>query len=130
MKLAAFRVMKKTLLLTSFLLLTIAATPGVRRSSAFRIGPVMPEIVSFTANPKVIAHGETVTLAWEMRGVPSVSIAWGPEYHQRGTMQRKTELPPSGTMIVRPMENTLYVLECGTLAGDVCMAASASVRVK
>ena len=122
--------MKKSLLSTLFLLLTVAAAPDVLRSSPLRIGPVMPEIVSFTVKPKVITRGETVTLAWKTRGVPSVSIAWGPEYHQRGTMQRKTELPPSGTMTVRPMENTLYVLECGTLAGDVCMAASASVRVK
>src|SRR5437868_5189042 len=105
--------MKKIHVWTLFLLLALAVTLGIRRGSALRIGPVMPEIVSFTASPKVIARGEAVTLAWKTRGVPSVSIAWGPEYHPRSTTQRKTDLPPSGSMIFRPVESTLYVLECG-----------------
>jgi hypothetical protein len=45
-------------------------------------------------------------------------------------MQWRAGLPPSGTMIVQPEENTVYVLECETASGQMCMTASATVRLK
>ncbi len=69
-------------------------------------------------------------LAWKTVGFASVAIEWGPDYRPRGAMQKRNGLPPSGMMIVRPEENTTYVLECETASDDMCMAVSASVRVK
>ena len=123
--------MKRTLLLLLLLLFGLAVTLGLIRSRAARIGSsVFREIVAFTATPRVISPGESATLAWETRGVVSVAMAWGPESNPRGNMQRRTGLPPLGTMTVQPKEDTVYVLECETDAGQVCMSASASVRVK
>jgi hypothetical protein len=74
--------MKRTLLWLLFLLLALAVTLGLVRSRAARIGSVIsPEIVSFTAIPKVISHGQSATLAWETRGVTS-------EHHPRGALQK------------------------------------------
>lgn len=89
-----------------------------------------PRIESFTATPKVIHAGDSVTLAWVARGVPSVGIAWAPERRPRDSMQRRKDLPPSGTMVVKPEVDTVYVLECESEEGVVCMSASATVRVK
>jgi hypothetical protein len=81
--------MKRTLLWLLFLLLALAVTLGLVRSRAARIGSVIsPEIVSFTAIPKVISHGQSATLAWETRGVTSVAMERGPEHHPRGALQK------------------------------------------
>jgi hypothetical protein len=123
--------MKRTLLWLLVLLFGLAVTLGLIRSRAARIGSaVFPEIVAFTATPRVISPGESATLAWETRGVVTVAMSWGPENNPRGNMQRRTGLPPVGMMIVRPGEDTVYVLECETDAGEVCMSAGATVRVK
>src|SRR5579872_6664723 len=102
--------MKRSLVLFLFVLLGLAVTSG---SPAARIGSVVvPEIVSFTATPHVINPGDTVTVSWETRGVDSVTMEWGPEYHPRGGMQMRMGLPPLGTMTDQPGMDTVYVLEC------------------
>jgi hypothetical protein len=123
--------MKRTLWLLVFLLLALAATLGVMRRRMTPVaGPISPGIVSFTATPRVISRGESATLAWTTRGLPSVAMEWGPEHGARGRMERRTGLPPNGAMTVQPGENTVYVLKCETESGQVCIEASATVRVK
>ena len=113
------------------LLLFLAVTLGVMRIRGAAVKSVtFPEIVSFTATPRVISRGQFATVAWETRGVPTVTIEWCPASHPRGSMQRRSDLPPVGTMTVRPEVDTVYVLECETEYGQTCVSASATVRVR
>jgi hypothetical protein len=91
---------------------------------------ISPEIVGFTASPQAITRGQSATLTWNTRATASVTMEWGPENRDRGSMQKKVGLPSSGTMVVQPEENTIYILECETRFGDMCMSASTTVRVK
>jgi len=45
-------------------------------------------------------------------------------------MERRTGLPPVGTLKVQPTEDTVYVIECEGGSGQTCTQASATVRVK
>jgi hypothetical protein len=122
--------MKRTFSILSFLLLVLAVTPGVMRSRAETIGPPISHgIVSFTATPRTVKPGESVTLQWETRGATSVAIEWGPERNPRGPTQKRMGLPPSGAMTLQPEEDTVYVLECDTPEGQTCMSASTRVHV-
>lgn len=91
---------------------------------------ISPEIVTFTATPAVVHPGETVTVAWQTRATAAVAVEWGPESHPRGSFERRDGLPSTGTLTFKPTEDTIYVLECDTVFGAMCMAASATVRVK
>lgn len=93
--------------------------------------PVNPAgIVSFTATPRSINAGESSRLEWMTRGVDSIAMEWGPAARPRDDMERRIGLPPVGTLIVRPEEDTVYVIECEGGSGQVCTEASATVRVK
>lgn len=120
--------MKRTLLLVSILLLVLAATLAVMRSRAAR-GGGPPAILSFAASAPEIRDGESVTITWETQGVPSVALEWGSGLRPRDTMQKQVGLPPSGSMILQPREDTIYVLECETAPAPLC-TSSVSVRVK
>src|ERR1700722_17665460 len=121
--------MKRTFSILLFLL-PVSVTPGAIRSRAEPVGPAISRgIVSFTATPRMVKPGESVTLQWETRGATSVAIEWGPEHNTRGSMQKRTGLPPSGTMTLQPEEDTVYVLECDTPEGQTCMSASTRVHV-
>jgi hypothetical protein len=123
--------MKRILFLLVFLLLAFAVTLGVVRGRAAWIGSVIPrDIVTFTATPRTIKMGDSATLLWEVSGATSVAMEWGPARHFRGSMQRRTGLPASGTMTVQPEEDTIYVLECESDFGQTCMSASVTVRVR
>jgi hypothetical protein len=122
--------MKRILLLVLFLLLVLALTLGVVRSRAARIEPPGPAgIVSFTATPRSINAGESSTLEWMTRGVDSIAMEWGPAARPRDAMERRIGLPPVGTLVVRPEEDTVYLIECEGGSGQVCTEASATVRV-
>jgi hypothetical protein len=123
--------MKRTfgLLLLLFFLLAVAL--GVMRLHGATLKSViLPEIVSFTVTPRVISRGQSATLAWDVRGAPTVAIAWCPESHPRGNVQRQSGLPAVGTLTVQPVENTVYILECETDYGQTCVSASATLQVK
>jgi hypothetical protein len=123
--------MRRILLSVMFLVLALALSVGVTRSRAARIEPVSPAgIVSFTATPRVIRPGESSTLEWMTQGVDSVAMEWGPAERPRDAMERRTGLPPVGTLTVRPEEDTVYVIECEGGSGQVCTEASATVRVR
>lgn len=123
--------MKRTTILLLFLLFALAVSLGVMRSGASPTGlGISPEIVTFTATPQVISRGQSATLTWNTRATASVSMESGPEDRDRGSMQKRVGLPSSGSLTAQPEENTIYVLECETLFGDMCMSASTTVRVK
>ena len=122
---------KRDLLLLLLLLLAFAAALGFMRTRVDQSGSgSSPEIVSFTAWPRVVGPGDTVTLTWVTRGAPSVAISWGPERRSNASAEKRAELPPSGSLQVQPKENTVYVLECETNLGRMCMSASTTVRMK
>jgi len=89
-----------------------------------------PEIVKFEVNPRVINRGQSVTLSWQTRGAGTVAIEWAPQNQPRGKMVRRAGLPASGTLVVQPPEDTVYVLECEADEGRTCMTMSATVRVR
>jgi hypothetical protein len=111
-----------------FLFFVLAMTMGVVGKTGPQGGlGISPEIASFTATPRIVVPGENVTLTWKTRGAVSVTIEWGPEDHPRGTLQQRTGLPGSGTLVMQPRENTVYVLSCETATGVMCMSASTTV---
>jgi hypothetical protein len=113
------------------LLIAFAGALGVMRSGAPATGlAISPEIVSFTATPSVISPGETVTVAWKTRSTAAVAIEFGPASHPRGSFERRDDLPSSGTLTFKPTEDTIFVLECDTVFGAMCMSASTTVRMK
>jgi hypothetical protein len=123
--------MKNTFLLLLILLLAVAAALGIMRIGAKPMGlGWSPEIVTFTATPAVVHPGELVTLAWETRGTVSVAMEWGPEKPSRDVVQLRAGLPSSGSMTVQPAADTVYELRCYTVAGPMCLPASATVRTK
>jgi hypothetical protein len=131
LQLAVPKAMKRTTILLLLLLVALAASLGVMRSGAAPTGlGISPEIVTFTATPQTIARGQSATLTWNTRSTASVTIESGPESRERGSMEKHAGLPSAGTLIVHPEENTVYVLECETVFGDMCMSASTTVRVK
>ena len=116
----------KRILLVVFVLLAAVVALGIVRD--FR--GVRPEISSFTATPRTVHAGEAVTMAWTTRGIESVAMSWGPELNPRDRLERQSGLPPMGTMTMRPMESTIYVLECESKGGEVCISGSVTVRVR
>lgn len=123
--------MKNNFLLLLILLFAVAAALGLMRSGAKPMGlGWSPEIVTFTATPAVVHPGEPVTLAWESRGTVSVNMEWGPEKPSRDVVQLRAGLPSSGTMTVQPKADTVYELRCYTVAGPMCLPASATVRTR
>jgi hypothetical protein len=117
--------MKRILLIVG-VLLVVAMTLGVIRNGSL---PALPEIVSFTATPRAVAPGGSAVLAWETRGVESVAMESGPVFGPRGNMELQKGLPPSGMMTVHPKESTVYVLECETSFGTMCMSQSVTIQV-
>jgi hypothetical protein len=123
--------MKRTMLWLLFLIFVVAVSLGFLRSHEQISGlGVYPEVVAFTATPPVVAPGDPVTLSWDTRGTTAVTLKWGPESRPDEPMQGRTGLPPAGTITLNPMENTVYVLRCETVAGVMCMSASTTVHTK
>jgi hypothetical protein len=118
--------MKRILFILAVLLIAAVAL-GIIRNERL---PAQPEIVSFTATPRTISPGGSSVLAWETRGTKSVSIESGPVWGPRGHMEMHPGLPPSGMMTVQPAESSIYVLECETTVGEMCMSQSVTVEVK
>lgn len=116
------------------LMLVLIAFPvafGAAGNRAVQVEPVAsPKIISFTATPQIIRRGESVTVAWKTQGTKSMAIEWSPALYPNFEKKRHTGLPPSGTMIDKPEETTIYVLECEDALGYVCTSASTTVMVK
>jgi hypothetical protein len=121
---------KRTFIVALFLLLAFAGSLAYVQS---RPKPWLtaetPTIMFFMASPQEISRGETVTLDWQTRQVPTLALEWGPAGKPRENMQKREGLPPTGTMTFQPQEDTIYVLECETTPAQMC-TESASVRVR
>lgn len=125
---------KRILWLLVFLFLIFAVALGVIRSRVSLSPPalpnVAPQIVSFTASPKIINAGETVILSWATTGASIIAIRSHPEFHPGSSGEGQVGLPPWGTLAVHPQESMIYVLECESARGEIAASASASVRVR
>jgi hypothetical protein len=114
-----------------FLVLAAAVALAVVKERDPYIGLLgVPDVVSFTAVPEVVAPSEPVTLSWQTRGTPSVSIDFGVEDRARGTYEHRAGLPPTGTMKMRLQHDTVFMMGCESVANLNCQPAVASVRVK
>jgi hypothetical protein len=101
-------------------MLTAVAASGVEQ----------PTIVSFTVTPHKVRPGEPITLQWEVRGVRSLSLDWAPAVDTRDHWQHRADLPPAGTLVMRPAESMVFVLTCEEGGGLTCASASVSVEMK
>ena len=74
------------------------------------VPPSLPVINSFTADPEIIAVGESSTLSWDISGATTVTI----DQEVEGV-----DLDPStGTFTVSPTTTTTYTLEASNEAGS------------
>lgn len=113
--------MKRNLLLLLLLFVAIFVAASVMRSRAKPIGiGVEPEIVSFSASPTVAKPGEPVTLAWNVRGTPSVTVERARKDRPDATEPEQTHLPGKGQLTVHPKSDTVYTLTCETADGPMC----------
>ena len=79
----------------------------------------------FEATPAEISPGEESLLEWRIRGATKVVIeeaAYGDKLHTLGIFDA------AGSVRVRPMESSTYVISCGEGASVSC--ASVTVKVK
>jgi len=92
-----------------------------------------PQVLRFTANPRVIQPGGEVLLSWNIRNVDEITLEESREdvgAANRGDYLRIIgKFPSTGTLRVSPKVTTTYVISCGDdLVG--CASASVSVIVK
>lgn len=82
----------------------------------------------FEVQPRVIAPGEAALLRWSIKGATKVMIEEASkssrELHKIGTFGG------SGSLQVRPTEDTTYVVTCEGSTTYSCASASIRVRVK
>ncbi len=83
----------------------------------------------FEVQPREIAPGETALLRWSIKGATRVRIdeMAGSQRQERalGTFENS-----SGTLEVRPVENTTYIISCEGSTTYTCASATIRVRVK
>jgi len=86
----------------------------------------------FEVQPREIAAGETAVLRWAIKGATKITIEEAPESSVgRGELRKLgTFEGSSGTLQVRPTENTTYVVSCEGSTGYSCASLSVRVRVK
>ena len=82
----------------------------------------------FEIQPRVIVPGETALLRWSIKGATKVMIEEAAkssrELHKIGTFGG------SGSLLVRPTEDTTYVITCEGSTTYSCASVSIRVRVK
>lgn len=83
------------------------------------------EAFFFEADPAVIEPGAASVLRWKAPGAATVLIE---ESSGGGQLRPLGEFGASGTVLVRPAEDSMYVISCRGAASVSC--ASAVVRVK
>jgi hypothetical protein len=78
--------------------------------------------------PRVITAGETAVLRWSIKGATKVMVE---EVSKSGRELRKIgTYGGSGSLQVRPNENTTYVVSCEGSTAFSCASVSVRVRVK
>jgi hypothetical protein len=82
----------------------------------------------FDVQPRMIAPGEAATLRWSIKGATKVLIeeasSSGGELHKLGTFGG------SGSLQIRPKEDTTYVVTCEGSTTHSCASVTVRVRVK
>ena len=82
----------------------------------------------FDVQPRMIAPGEAATLRWSIKGATKVLIeeasSSGGELHKLGTFGG------SGSLEIRPKEDTTYVVTCEGSTTHSCASVTVRVRVK
>ena len=104
-------------------------TPIAIPAAEERLGP---EVVSFTAEPKVITAGQTARLRWTVRDSGQVWIEEAPEAligTEAGRLRTIGAFNGSGTLEVHPRQTTEYVLNCEGSGGGACVSLSVKVKV-
>jgi len=91
-----------------------------------------PEDFLFEVQPREIAAGGIAVLRWSIKGATEITIEEAPEssagnreLHKLGTFQGS-----SGTLEVKPKENTTYVISCVGSTSYACASLTVRVRVK
>lgn len=124
--------MKYPPFLTMFAALLIVSTAlGIVHSYHPREGlGIYPEVAPFTAAPAVIQAGETATLSWASLGADSLILMSIPE-GQPGAAGEIRNLPPAGSMTVRPLATTRYLMRCVTVSSTrMCNGSETVINVK
>jgi hypothetical protein len=82
----------------------------------------------FEVRPRVIAPGETAVLHWSIKGATKVLIE---ETSESGRELRALgRFSGSGSLQVRPSEDTIYVISCQGSTTFSCASVTVHVRVR
>ena len=92
--------------------------PGVQKSEDFLVD----------VQPRTIAAGETAVLRWSIKGATKVLIEEASG--SRRALSTVGTFGGSGTLKVRPKENTTYVVTCEGSTTYSCASVSIRVQVK
>ena len=82
----------------------------------------------FEVQPREIAPGETATLRWSIKGAIKVLIE--EESASSNKLRTLGTFGGSGSLQVRPREDTIYVLSCEGSTTFSCASVTVRVRVK
>ena len=118
--------------LTMFaMLVVVSAALGIAHSYNPREGlGIYPEIAPFTAAPAGIRAGDTATLSWASRGAESLILVSIPE-GRPGASEEVRGLPPAGSITVRPLATTRYLMRCVTVSsGRLCNGSETVIHVE
>ncbi len=119
------RIAVQSLLVLLLLGVYVGGQDGSRgaKQGARKAGDFVVEV-----QPQVIAPGETAVLRWSIKGATRVLI------EERSKSQRELreigKFDGSGSVQVRPKEDTIYVLSCEGTATLSCVSVTVRVRVK
>jgi hypothetical protein len=117
--------------LAGVLLLPIAgssenAAPGEQSRKSQKV-----EDFVFEVQPREIARGEAAVLHWSIKGATQVTIEESSESVNHGLLHSMGDFEgSSGTLQVRPTEDTTYVISCHGSTKYSCASLSLRVRVK
>ena len=107
------------------LALTLLGVPG---QPVYAERPLKSGDFVFEAEPPVITAGEAAILRWSIKGATKVVIEEaskaGRALHKIGTFSG------SGSVQVRPMEDTTYVISCEGSTSYTCVSLTIRVQVK
>ena len=92
--------------------------PGARKSDDFL----------FEVQPRVIAAGEAALLRWSIKGATKVLIEEAST--SKGELHTLGTFGGSGSLQVRPKEDTTYVITCEGSTTYSCASVTVRVRVK
>lgn len=91
---------------TTYILTAKGRGGSVTANATVTFRPPQPPSVSFTANPVTIQSGDNSTLSWNVSNADSIYIDNG-----------IGAVAASGSMVVSPLENTIYTLTASNIEG-------------